>query len=79
MTEEMAQHLDAMLPGLATWVESEEFSEAPRTHRHKCPKCSTVWEHESKLLPDVLFRPAHTCPKCGTFETRKFVEEPSHA
>lgn len=32
-------------------------------HKHECPKCETVWQHDPKT-----FRPGdrpHVCPSCG--------------
>jgi uncharacterized C2H2 Zn-finger protein len=30
-------------------------------HKHKCPKCGHIWEHENDCVNHI---PAHTC-KCG--------------
>lgn len=41
------------------------------THKHACPKCGFVWEHEDALTcrrtePERVA--AHTCPECGHFK-----------
>lgn len=33
------------------------------THKHKCTKCSFVWEHEDTCVNNTK---AHTCRECGT-------------
>jgi len=34
-------------------------------HKHKCPKCSFLWEHEDTCVNNTK---AHTCQKCGTVQ-----------
>lgn len=34
-----------------------------RTHKHKCPKCSFIWEHEDSCVNNIQ---AHTCRECQT-------------
>jgi hypothetical protein len=47
----------------------------PGRHRHQCPQCHTVWEHDN----ESAVRDAHRCPssECGFFEKptsyRKYV------
>ena len=42
-------------------------------HRHKCPKCNTIWEHGG--LAVLVYR-AHNCPNCGT-EERYIYHDPA--
>ena len=32
------------------------------THKHKCPKCSHVWEHSNSMAGN---EDAHKCPRCS--------------
>lgn len=51
------------------------FSSFSITHRHQCPKCSFVWEHDSETTGRT---PGHQCPSCGTAQYVKyFGEEPA--
>lgn len=36
-------------------------------HKHKCPNCGTVWEHQERcgFLTSEIFDASHTCPACG--------------
>lgn len=42
-------------------------------HRHKCPVCSTIWEH---TFAEVLASPIdlHVCPECGAEQHRRLFE-----
>lgn len=54
------------------------------THKHCCPKCRYVWEHENADFFDSLFgmepekhKALHTCPNCGHFfESPKDTQPP---
>lgn len=38
-------------------------------HKHLCPKCATVWEHDRYFIKKryPILEKAHECPKCGTY------------
>lgn len=57
---------------LAKLVGSEEMREGdPPTHKHKCPTCGMIWEHETNCSEFIIRNngrsneKAHTCSKCG--------------
>lgn len=36
------------------------------THKHRCMKCTCVWEHSRKdLIEKDVFEKGHMCPVCG--------------
>lgn len=39
-------------------------------HKHKCPRCNTVWEHTDLcvLFTEEIYQQSHTCPSCGQRE-----------
>ena len=39
------------------------------SHRHKCDKCMTIWEHSNGMAGNDE---AHKCPKCGKEEWCKY-------
>jgi hypothetical protein len=43
-------------------------------HKHKCPRCGCIWEHDDALaVADCdVHDAAHRCPACGTWETERY-------
>jgi len=52
-----------------------EYKSPSGRHRHKCPKCGVIWEHDA-----IPLRVAHTCLDCGgvTFEKYFGAEKPKY-
>jgi predicted RNA-binding Zn-ribbon protein involved in translation (DUF1610 family) len=52
-------------------------------HKHRCPSCGTVWEHEDKCAQtdEQAFQIAHTCPHCGKprVQAKYFGDNPTNA
>lgn len=38
-------------------------------HKHQCPDCGCVWEHDEIFM---CIQSAHKCPRCGTEQVRKY-------
>ncbi len=54
----------------------EGYQSPPGCHRHKCPKCNTIWEHSDSPWQ---FWKTHNCPNCGTKQLyRYFGPEQPH-
>lgn len=56
------------------------YADRPNWHRHQCPECGTVWEHENPPEDDVsteaerdLYRSRHKCPGCGCGERWRYT------
>lgn len=50
-------------------------------HKHKCPSCAHIWEHETAALRGnkELYDAAHHCPRCGTEQFYKHFEPDERA
>jgi|GEM_PF-6775771 hypothetical protein len=35
-------------------------------HKHKCPNCRYIWEHDAADITYANDEAEHTCPSCGT-------------
>lgn len=42
-------------------------------HKHKCPSCNFVWDHNpNDMQDDELYARGHRCVKCGTEQREKY-------
>lgn len=55
-----------------------EYSSPPGRHRHQCPDCGAIWEHED-VCSELPFREkilAHSCPqypKCRGLASKPYT------
>lgn len=52
---------------------------APDVHKHRCPRCMGIWEHDGAQLQlgsDEGYTQAHLCPRgCGIDVRDRYFEE----